>query len=517
MKALCYLLKCTYINTIKKLFRRPTAAIFTIFAIFFMCIPIIVTYFAEKNMSPSPYLDIIIGSGSLGYGYLILSVILTSNAGIFYMSDVNLLFTAPIHPKKILLYAAFGSFAGSILMAFYVILNIPLIGGAGVPFIIYFTTGIIFIIFVINITLTYYYGYLLSIKFPKIISNMKKALLLFLVFLGIIFIRCYIISGHDITKGAQIFFTSPYYNMLPVFGWVKWAIVSAIRGDYMKGMTVAVLLQLGLSIAITLLLYNTDIDFYEKVAVDAQAIQNYKDKAKEGRNDISSYYTKKVKKAKAAFGNGAKALWSRQVLELKKSGINMSYIRYLINPIYVAIMSLLGMELIELVIFLMFINLSFGSGESYMIDFKKPFIYLIPQSSLKKAFYNTLMAYCKSLLSGAVAFIVILFMKGPEIVDLIGLYILYASYSIVFLYATLFSQRFLGSHSNMATAGLLRLIVIVIGAIPSTLILILIAIIAGDISNIFLQLLPTIIVNFVIAFILLILSRRIYETAELLD
>ena len=87
-------------------------------------------------------------------------------------------------------------------------------------------------------------------------------------------------------------------------------------------------------------------------------IQNYKDKAKEGRNDISSYYTKKVKKAKAAFGNGAKALWSRQVLELKKSGINMSYIRYLINPIYVAIMSLLGMELIELVIFLMFINLS---------------------------------------------------------------------------------------------------------------------------------------------------------------
>lgn len=499
------------------MFHRPMAAILTIFALGCMCIPIIATYFAERNLNPSPYLDTIIGSVSLGYGYFILSTILTSNAGIFYMSDVNLLFTGPILPRKILLYGVFSSFIGAIFMAIYVIINIPLVGGAGVPVVVYFITSIIFIIFMANLILLYYYGYLVSIKFPKMISYMKRGALFVLVLLGIIFIRCYSFAGHDIKQGAQVFFKSPYYNMLPIFGWVKWGIVSAIRGDYAFGMFLAILLQFGLTVTITFLIYTSQSDFYEKVLTDAQTAQDFKDRAKEGKQDASAFFAKKVRKAKIEFGNGAKALWSRQVLELKKVGINMSYIIYFINPIYVAIMSLLGMDTVQLVVLMIFVNLSFGSGESYMKDFKKPFIYLIPQSSFKKGFYNTLMAYCKSLVSGGLTFLVIFVMNKPQLTDMMILYLLYASYSLLFLYATLLSQRLVGSQSNMIIAGLLRLVIVICGGIPSSVLLMLIVLITGDTTSTFLQLLPTIVVNFTLAFILLFLSRNIYETAELLD
>lgn len=517
MKALCYLLKCTYINSVKRLFRKPLAALYTILALGVMCIPIFLTYFAEKSMSPSSYLDIIIGCGSLGYGSFILLVILSSNSGIFYMSDVNILFTAPIRSKKILLYGVFASFLKSILLSIYVIFNICLVGGAGVPFIIYIFTSIIFFIFITNIILIYYYGYLLSVKFSKSIRYMKRAILILFVLIGVIFIRCYILSGYDIINAAQVFFTNPSYNMLPIFGWVKWAIVSAISGNYIIGMLPAMLLQLGFMAFIILLIYNTDIDFYEKVLTDAQIAQDYKDKAKEGKQDVESFYVKKVKKTKASFRSGAKALWSRQVIEFKKIGINMSYAKYFINLIYVVIMVLVGMDMMQLVIFITFINVSFGSGESYMTDLKKPFIYLMPHSSLKKVFYNTLMAYCKSLISGAAAFLVILVMNDIKISDLISLYILYASYALVFLYATLFMQKFLGSKINMITGGLLRLIIVIIGSIPSTIFLVLFTIMVGDVPSMFWQSLATIVVNFGMAFILLLASRNIYETTELLD
>lgn len=517
MKALFYLLKCTYKNTLKRLFQKPAAAVITIFIMVCMLFPVITAYVSGKSQQPSPYLDSIVGGTTLAYGYLILFVILSSNTGIFYMSDVNLLFTAPVKPRQTLLYGVFGSFFGSLLMTIYMIVNLPLIGGSGVPFVVYFITGIFFIIFMVNITLIYYYSYILSIKFPKLIQNIKGIFLIILGLMFVFFIRCYIFSSHDFKTGAQMFFTSSYYHMLPVFGWVKWGVVSAIRGNYVKGMLPAALLQFGLMTGLTLLICNTDIDFYERAATDAQVAQTYKDKAKAGRQDVNAFYAKKVKWTKADFGEGAKALWSRQLLEVKKSGINMSYFKYLINPLYAFIMALTGMDTTQLVSFLIFINISFGSSESYMMDFKKPFIYLIPQSSLKKGFYNTLMAYCKSLLTGAAAFLVIFVMTDPKVSEIITFYVLYASYSLVFLYANLFSQRFLGAQSNMATAGFIRFIVILIGSVPSTIILVIIALITGETLNIFLQMLPTIIVNYIMAFVLLFLSRNIYETAELLD
>ena len=273
MSAIFYVLRKSLKNTLLELLHHPAKLILYLFVIF------IVLASGISNMvsanGDGTLLDIRMLEG-IYLGALLLVLIpallmgLRSGTTFFTMSDVSLLFSAPISSKKILSYGLLKQ-AGTTLLLTFLLLSY---GGMAIRmFGLPIWQGILLLVgFALTIPLTQMttmtvYSYVNGNE--RRIKMVKTILYLLIVLLAAV------VGWHIYRNGVSqdsLFaaVSSPWLEFFPVAGWMKGLLFAVFTGNVPRILLFAGLLAVGIVVCLVLFL-RSDADYYEDVLQNTES------------------------------------------------------------------------------------------------------------------------------------------------------------------------------------------------------------------------------------------------------
>ena len=519
MEAINYLLKRTTINSIKELRKHPIKLILYILIIGFIIFSLVVNRGKTNDISLNSNIEIFNTIFLSAIFFLVFTAIKngTENGNsLFMMSDVNLLFPAPIKPQQVLVYGfirqIFISFGFALIVAFQIPnlhLHFPLHSYGGILIL----GNTILLNFFCGILSIFIYAIgSLNEKNSRIIKNIMYALLAFLG-LGAIY---YVIKSQDMILGIFKYLNLPLFKYIPVIGWSLNIFGSAIYG--VNPMTIVYTLLIVFTSAILILIiYRLNLDYYEDALESSINKESQLAAAKEGKVQ----YKGKIRKTKDEIKySGAAAILSRQILEFKKTGflfLDMNTIIMNAVAIGYAYFSKKG-GMMQLLYMLTYMNLIFLASTGWNMELKNHYIFLIPESSSKKVFYASAMEIFKSFVNGLIVFTISTILFKENIILGIIMAFTYTSFTSLILYSDLVTRRLLSGQGNLLISRFLRMIITILFVIPG-IVLSFVFNAFGSKVNIYLgnygEYFIIIVYNILVCALFAFLSRGIFEKIEM--
>lgn len=395
-------------NRVKKLFRKPSAILYTLF---------ILLYFGWLGWE----INQMMVHGSFGTKenmarvLCMLSLYLTPanyasyakrKGLIFLPGDVHFLFGAPMSPKCHLLYAYGKTLLPSLVMSVLVIFaGVHWFRVSLIRMFIYALVCILLDAVLQGAIIVLLYG---NEKIGKT-GNRIFSWLMYGIIGSFVLIAVVILRTEGMNWGAMMaFFDGEWISMIPLIGWSLAAMRLIILGPTAVNIACTVLYGISL-IALVTLAWKMKCtgQYYEDAMKFADDYQEARRKSQSGEVAIVGK-KKKYKKAQVTYkGSGAKAIFYRQLLEYKKEkffifgfvtllylvvgilfgylgvkeeGIRESIGRYYIVPGAMAYMS--------------FIFCSYKTR--WAKELESPYVYLIPEPAFQKMWYATLIDHIRS-------------------------------------------------------------------------------------------------------------------------
>ena len=286
-------------------------------------------------------------------------------------------------------------------------------------------------------------------------------------------------SGYDLENGFLLFAASREFYLVPFFGWTKWAIDGFLQGKYLFTLGGTFLL-LACCLVIVIFFLRFDKDITEQAVADAEEASAFlrRAKANGGRARIEDG---KVKSVKGGFAPGAKAVLSKNMLIMRKTGNFLRKQDVAIIVFYFVIsLIVLPDNVFYMFCYMMIIWLFTLIQDSDLLrDLNNYQIYLIPDSPLKKLVYAMIPAYLKIgiIMSVSVIFAGIFTRMAP--LDILQYLVMLLGYSLIFVAGTVLSVRILRSRANVMLESFLRMLIILVAAVPSLAIGLIIVLFAG--------------------------------------
>jgi hypothetical protein len=97
------------------------------------------------------------------------------------------------------------------------------------------------------------------------------------------------------------------------------------------------------------------------------------------------------------------------------------------------------------------------------------------------------------------------------------MYAIYVSYMPLFLYSAVFAQRLAGSQSNLFIVLMIRMLAVIISSVPSAVLFVVLQALSGSTTIGAMPTLISIVINIAMSLLLLAMSKRVFEVAELMD
>lgn len=466
MKALAYLLVTQIKNKILSLKKKPGLlilySVITVMVLFsFIMMLVFGNDMSQRNYSDERIIFLILAGFGLLFLYTFTVTGLSTGSSLFTMPDVGLLFVSPISSKKILLYGLISTLGKSLLgslFIFYQIGNLKTNFGYGLREI--FALFLIFALMVL-------FCQLLSIGI-YIYSNGNQSRKTIVKSILYAFIALLILAVILIQKQEQIglfdavlrLVESEGFGYIPVVGWATMFFIGVVQQSLLS-----VIISLGLflliGIVIVSLLTVGKADYYEDVLLSTEFTFQTKLAAKEGRNIPRKANSKiKIKDTESGIGRGAGAMtfMYKHVLELKRSSRFIFIDGYTIFMMICAGIAGYNFQLNDAPDFVNYILLStviyFQFFLSMMGKLKgeliKPYIYLIPEKSLKKVFAASITSLLKPCVDGICIFMVFAIISKAGILTGIFFALAYSASGAVFVGLTILYQRVLGGQPNKA-------------------------------------------------------------------
>ncbi|MCY6483379.1 putative ABC exporter domain-containing protein [Clostridium aestuarii] len=517
MKPLFYLMKKTFKNYLKDLKRKPFALIGYIVIAALMIGAIVMSAInpSQRHTHFSNYrFGFIVGMVLMIFFYLSIKDGLAKGSSFFRLSDVNLVFTAPISPKKVLIYGILKQLYRTFIMLFFIVLQIPNMSNW---FNLKSYASIILIlgvfVFMFSMSIIGILVYSIASRSEKYREMFEKVLkVVAIIFIGIALIQ--VMKTKNIALAGETIFNSRYFSYIPILGWTKEILMACVYGISNSFYIYGVITVIFIAIMIYII-YNVNTDYYE----DVLGATEYKEQLfKNKREGKSVRFNTKLRKIKQSYkGNGAKAIFYRQILEYRKSGfffINMRTLSMIIAGIFFG-MSIGGNNIIAVLYFSAYMLLIFSFQGKWSDEIQKPYIFLIPSSSFSKVFYATLADNIKNFIDGVVLFIIvgIKFKTSPLIIFLCSL--AYASFGAIYIYIDILARRMFKIESKTLETFFKFIFAIFIVA-PGISISVYLAIAYRDVRYMkYLMYLILIGYNLFISAIILIFNKAIFENLEM--
>ncbi|HEX3027989.1 MAG TPA: putative ABC exporter domain-containing protein, partial [Clostridia bacterium] len=453
MKPLLFILRKHLKNSIKELKKKPIVMIVYILILaFFVLMPAISFLMPSGtvNKLPPELFGAIVSIGILAVVYFGIKQGISSGSSFFRLSDVNFVFTAPISPKKVLIYG----FLQQLFMTFFIVLfisfqipnlknNFP-IKSYGV-FIIY--AGVVILFFTIQLI-----GMLIYSISSKSSANRKLLQRIFTALVAI-FAGGFLIAVfkmQDVKEAAIAYLNNDLFSYIPFIGWVKEFLMAAVYGMTPLFYLNLFLILFSSSLAI-FVVYKLKTDYYEDVLAATERKEQMIAAKRAGRSNLSF---RNVRARKVSFkfeGTGARSIFYRHILEYRKNGLF-----FLNRTSFIVIAAGLaskyfypGSSIMTTMFFSIYLLFFVSIQGKWVDELNKQYIYLIPDKSSKKVFYATLSENIKNLVDGILLFTAAGIMFKSSVLTIVLCVLAYVSFGSAFSYGDVLSRRLFGkTHSK---------------------------------------------------------------------
>lgn len=484
MSSLLFLIKSTLKNLIKGVFKKPIILIGYLLIIVFIATAIIGSFSMPSGMlrkaSPDLFKGIMVLIFAVLY-YTTLKLGIEKGSTYFRMADVNLVFTAPIRPNHVLLYAFIKQVGGTFLLLFMALFQIPnlknnfVMKPNGIP---------ILLLSVVAYALSYplismvIYSWASKAKARKKI--MKRILDVGALVVAIIVLLS-LIKTRNIGTTIDAVFNHPIARYFPIIGWTGAVASSAVAGfttEFWVGASGMVVLIIGASIA----LYRMNLDYYEDVLEGTEYVEAAL-KAKRKGTNMTFHVKVKDKVNQKLSGQGASAIFFKHLLEIRKTAYFLFFDRVSVTVIISAIAfkflmpdEIGSVALFVILCFSVYMLLLFQMQGRLNTEMDKHYIYLIPAPSPEKLFYATLSEHVKNLFDGTILFITAGIIFGSNIPVILACIFTYLAFGAVFVYTDVLSRKLFGWVHSKSLLAFVKIIVALLIQIPGIIAVVLVGI-----------------------------------------
>lgn len=472
MKSLFYLSMTKWKGTIRNQFRSISSAILTIFMVLlygglFVAVFLIPSDAMSEVMNMQFNTALLMGLGVLAL--LCVTVLMNKRKALVYDTDAFYLFAGPYTRKQIngfiLVQTWFQSAIYGLICSY--VTAMMSFGSDFTVSMMLFSFVIYWLIMAFFLTLTDYIYLWSLVKKKHEIWNYVVVLLVVFSAAAVFFLSVQR-TGYDLKNGYMDFALSREFYMVPFFGWGKWAINAFSQGNYVS-MLWGILLLVGCNLVLGILFLHFQKDIVEQAVEDAKSVSDYMRKVRANKGN-SIMDTKKVKGIKGEFPEGAKAIFYKNMLMMRKTGnfLRKQDIFVIVLYFVISYVCMPGHRFYMFCYMMMIWMFGLMNDAELLGDLKNYQIYLIPEKPLKKLFYAVIPAYLKIgiILGTAIIFSGVL--NRMPVLDIVQYALMLLGYAMIFLAGTVLSVRLLKSRTNVMMENLLRMLIILVCAIPSS-------------------------------------------------
>ena len=464
-----YLTKRSLMNNLKKAVHKPSTLIALIFAIVYVIFIVfsLGTLAVTIRMDSVRGLLIILTVWSI-YATLGNFMAYSSRKGIIFKpGHAHFVFTAPISPKLVLLNSAWMNYlVSAILWIVLAIGGLTVFQVAPWKVLLFFLIGCVMeLALEVAIMVFLYTNDRLPEKLMKGIRIAIKVILIGFTLLIVLYFRK---NGMSV-ESASAFIDWEVLQMIPVIGWQIAVYRLILLGPTLLNVICSCLYAVTVILAVAAVWrMRCDGGYYEEAAKFADDYAELKKRQKNGEAVFSIGGRKrKFRQIKERINaKGAKAIFYRQLLEYKKEKF---FIFSKVTLIAVVIAFFLCYTLRDTaeesgvaelfllgVIAYMSIVMSGYLGK-WENELKNPYLYLIPDTPMKKLWYATLMEHVKALVDGSIICIPVGIFWHVEPVYVVFCILIYAVLQADRLYTKVIAQCLVGEIFGKTGQDLLRM------------------------------------------------------------
>ena len=474
MKALSYLLIIKLKGTIRNIFSKKSSAIITVIALLSFGGLLYLMLNNRESMQILMPIESIQGYLTMycGYAMFFLSVLVfQKRTAMVTTNDANYIFAGPFDRKQILGYLLVDTVKGTFVYAFG-LATYSLIMMASIPirieFILLLYLGSFLMFYFTFALITFFYFWEMENKNARKIKLGVTSVLL--VFLIVLFGLGLIQSNYDFKMAIGNFAASPLFNFVPIFGWIKYGLISGAQFD-LGGILVGFGATFFASVILTVLILNIRSDFYEQAIQDAEWVTELRRQIKSNKNN-GNFNNTKIKEIKnVSFLHGAGALFSKNVLIMKKTGNWLEKKDIILVLLYLGISYFIGNGFDFYKFFILVVVMAGITADTFMSEMKIPYIYLIPDSPLRKLLSLVLPIIFKMTLLLIVALLPCLVVFQASLIQVLLAFIQNMSYVLIFVASGIWSIRLLKSGTSMITETYIKMLIMFICMLPSIVVI----------------------------------------------
>lgn len=507
---------------IRNLFRKWTSAVFTIAMViiygglFYMMLKSNERVGASFNLK-SVHLSILLGLGFSAI--MIFTQLLQKRKALFYEQDSFYLFSGPFTKTEVMGYLMLQSLLGASTFALFAIfVMVSFSSGMPLTFAFLFLCFVCFTLlylFWINLTDFLYILAITNEKYKKA-SHLIAALMM--AWIAIIFFITLSMNQFELQSSLWNFAESSLFYLIPVFGWVKLILVSFVTQNYL-GVILGFAILLLSYVLLASLFLNFKGDFYEQAMMDSTSLTRYMESIKSGEQNVSMQKVK-VRRVKMKFLEGAGAIYSKNILLMKKTRNFLRMQDVIVAIIYFAVSYIIphgGFPIFcYMLIFWLFAMIQ---DSDIMRELKNYQIYLIPDSPIKKLLYLMLPTLIKVMVVILVAVGAAGIAYQKPILLILQYIIMLWGYSLVFICSSILSVRIFKSRTNAMMENMVRMIVMILSALPSIGFIVLYIFSTSDFTfgstAVSIMTYSSLLMNFVIAALIILACKNLLNGREI--
>lgn len=436
MKALWYVSKRSGINFMKKAVKKPTTylliAVILVYAVIFGT-----GAFAWRASGIFTENRALVTILTIWTTFIFFSNFITyaKKKGIlFQQSHAHFIFTAPISPKMILLMGAMKNYVFSIIITLVIFYGELVVFQVSFLKAILTSFGMLLLELILEMSLVIFLYANEKMSF-KTTTWICRSLYLFL--LGIICVAVFYFRKNGMSPETLIQFVDyPIIQMIPFLGWN----IAVYRMIFLGATTLNVVCSILYFLSVVgmfFIAYKMKCTgaYYEEAAKFADDYVEFRKKSKNGEMVMSIGKKKTFKKAvKMDYtAAGAKAIFYRQLLEYKKERFfifgGMTLVVIVIAFLFIKLIGVgdrFPPQIMMLLIMAYIVFCATGYTGKWEKELKTPYLYLIPDTSMRKMWYATVIEHIRSLIDGSILAISLgVAWKIPmfEIILAIGIYV----------------------------------------------------------------------------------------------
>ncbi len=425
------------------------------------------------NLSPAMDNNELLHLIILGYiGIVILLVfmlLINSRKALLDGEDAFYLFTAPFSKWQIMTYLSFkmiGEAFQFTLIMLMIIMYASIVIKITLSFLLLllFITLITFFCFMILDN----YLYVLSIGDKKYRKYAKIIPLLIVLFIAVILLAVYLQTG-NYENLLFNFVQSELFYVIPMFGWIKLALIALIENNF-----IMVLVAISLMSLTTLLLYlgfiNYRGDFYQQALEDGLAYSKVLKAIRKG--DQKAIRQGKVKtKITGKFKPGALAILSKNLLIMRKGNDLVNKNDILTLGIYIGFTIFLQSDFSLFIYWVIIWAFSAIEQSELAQDMNNYQIYLIPEKPFYKLLAVVTPTFIKIFVYAFFAFLFVGLYNQESIAVILMYFATILGYTSIFISGTIWSLKIFRSRSRKFLETLMRIAIMFMSSLPSSIIL----------------------------------------------